>query len=186
MGVIAKDNGTVHVLHPAGVVQAVCIDVEDLGEVETSFEGKSKTQNLVNLHWETEEMHPEFNEPFRVRKRYNNSLNEKATLCKDLESWRGRPFSDEDKKGFDLDKLLGKNCMLNIVHEDGKDGKTYANIKAITPISKKLPPIKASDGYVRLQDREGYVPPKGSWMWEEQHASDQVQEEADSGDDFDF
>jgi hypothetical protein len=59
--------------------------------------------------------------PFIVSKFYTNSLSEKANLRKDLESWRGQPFEVKELLGFDLMNVLGKPCILSIVHnEDGK------------------------------------------------------------------
>jgi hypothetical protein len=50
-----------------------------------------------------------------------------------LESWRGRKFSDSERKGFELKNLLGKVCFLNIVHAQRGD-KTYANVASVMPV----------------------------------------------------
>jgi hypothetical protein len=89
--------------------------------------------------------------PFIVQKRYTASLNEKATLRKELESWRGRPFTQEELDAFDLDKLIGANCQLNIQHVT-KEGKLYANVVSIVPLGKNMPKMESND-YVRVQDR---------------------------------
>jgi hypothetical protein len=72
--------------------------------------------------------------PFTIGKRYGLSHNEKSMLRADLESWYGKRFDTAalDKAGgFDLEKVLGRPAMVNIIHsEDGK----YANIKAINPL----------------------------------------------------
>ncbi|MHA1379626.1 MAG: hypothetical protein ACTSRG_14730 [Candidatus Helarchaeota archaeon] len=46
------------------------------------------------------------------------SLHAKATMRKFLESWRGKKFTKEELEGFDLQKILGKPCQLQIIHSD--------------------------------------------------------------------
>ena len=84
-----------------------------------------------------------------LTKKYTLSLGEQANLRKDLESWRGKPFSAEELAGgFDLEHLYGINCLLGIQHEQNADGtKTYANITAILPPQKgmeKMIPVRAN------------------------------------------
>ena len=66
---------------------------------------------------------------------YTLSLSEKANLRRDLENWRGKAFTPEELKGFDISKLLGKPCQIGVTH-DTKDGKTYANISGVMGLSK--------------------------------------------------
>jgi len=133
---------------PAGLHQAVCVDVVDLGVIETSFGNK----HMCRLVWQIEEIDSDTGRPFSVGKRYSPSLHEKATLRKDLESWRAKPFTKEELDGFDLEKLLGVNCQLMVIHET-REGKTYANIKSIVPVGKGAQPLRARD-YTRVKDRE--------------------------------
>ena len=44
--------------------------------------------------------------PFTMSKSWFLSMHEKATLRKDLESWRGRPFSLEEESSFDVSAPL--------------------------------------------------------------------------------
>lgn len=136
---------------PAGLHQAVCVDVVDMGILEVTYAGKSKKQHKVRVVWQIDEP-MEDGKPFIIQKRYTLSLFEKAALRKDLESWRGKPFSQEEEAAFDLERLLGVNCFLNVIHVQ-KDGKTYANVAGVVPLKKGLPTIQAKD-YVRVQDRD--------------------------------
>jgi hypothetical protein len=71
-----------------------------------------------------------------VTSRYTASLNQKAALRRDLESWRGVKFSDADlKNGFDLRKLLGATCYLNLI--ESKDGN-YINVSSIMRLPKGM------------------------------------------------
>ena len=69
-----------------------------------------------------------------------------------LESWRGKKFTAEEIRGFDIVKVAGKPAYLNIVHEE-KDGKTYANIASIMPIPNGLP-VPQLEGEVLIYDDE--------------------------------
>ena len=153
MPIIAKSTGggTDFVPCPQGVWNAVCCDVVDLGVLEVSFGGNKKKQHKIYISWQVEEV-MENNKPFLATKRYTLSLHEKAALRKDLESWRGRPFTDEELEGFDIEKLIGIPCMLNVV-ENRKDGKVYGNVTAIMRLRKGMEPLKIRD-YVRVIDRK--------------------------------
>jgi hypothetical protein len=84
--------------------------------------------------------------PRGISKRYTLSLNEKASLRKDLQSWRGKPFTSAELAGFDVSRLIGANCLLSVLHQD-RAGATYANISTISSLPKGmkvLPPENPS------------------------------------------
>jgi hypothetical protein len=66
------------------------------------------------------------------------SLNEKATLRQLLQSWRGRAFTTDELKKFDLVNVLGKPAFINVTHSV-KGDKTYANLTSIMPLPKGMP-----------------------------------------------
>jgi hypothetical protein len=144
-------------LAPAGLTQGVCCDIIDLGVIETTYKGKTKKQHKATIVWQTADIDPVNNKPYLVFKRYTVSLDEKANLRKDLESWRGRSFSEEELTGFDLDKLIGANGQLNIVHNKTGDD-TYANVQSIVPLARGMVKIEVKD-YMRHEDRAGTAPP---------------------------
>lgn len=146
-----------YALHPTGLAQCVCVDVVDVGMVEVpTYSDKEKARgprlaHKVNIIWQSEEL-DEQGEPIQLRRRYTLSLDKKASLRRDLESWRGRPFTDEELKGFDLEKLIWANCFINVIHEQ-RDDKTYANVASISPLRKGVAHITPSASYVRVKDR---------------------------------
>lgn len=77
--------------------------------------------------------------PRIISKEYTLSLSDKATLRRDLESWRGQRFSDDDiyVVGFDLQNILGKPCQITVGHNTSKTGKTYADIAGIVRFRRK-------------------------------------------------
>lgn len=127
-----------------GVYQGVTVGIIDLGTQFNEHFGKSSHQ--VMIMWEIPELLIEFEKdgkqvkaPRVISKKYTLSLGEKANLRKDLQSWRGRAFTDEELGGFDLVNVLEKNCMLQILNTS-KDGKTYSNISAVLPLYKGMTP----------------------------------------------
>lgn len=135
---------------PEGLHQAVCVDVIDLGIVASKFGDKPK----VRLVWQIAAVNAGTDRRFDVRKLYTLSLHDKAQLRKDLEGWRGKKFADaEIVNGFNLERLLGANCQIQVVHDAGDDGAVWANVAAIVPAPAKVVKLFAV-GYTRAQDRD--------------------------------
>ena len=129
---------------PEGNHVARCYSVIDLGEHEQVWQSESKGyKRRVRIAFELPLELMQDGRPFSASKEYVLSLHEKASLRKDLESWRGRSFTETELAGFDILKLLGVPCMINVLHQlNEHNGKTYANITAITPLPKgfEVPP----------------------------------------------
>jgi hypothetical protein len=135
MSIVAAASGNSSFeLCPAGVTVARCYRIIDLGTQTWDFKGKQKSGRKVIINWETAELDSE-GRPLMVGNKYTVSLHEKAVLRKDLQAWRGRAFTEAELGGFDITKLLGAPCMLNIIHSD--DGK-YANISSLMPVPKGM------------------------------------------------
>ncbi len=127
---------------PAGVYTAVCYRVIDLGtQLEGFGEEEKKPKHKIMLSWELHGEHVmQDGRPFSAHKKYTFSSNEKSSLRKHLEAWRGLAFTDDDFGKFDIGVLIGKACMMQIVHNVGeKDGNTYANISSIMKLPKGMP-----------------------------------------------
>lgn len=155
MPIIAKNTGSTFEPCPAGMQQAVCVDVVDLGIQKSSFQnldGTDKWQHKIEIVWQSSERMKD-GRPFIIKKRYTLSLNEKANLRHDLESWRGKAFSEDEINGFDVERLLGANCNLNVVHKAGSKGGTFANVSAVAPLMKSQSKMPATEDYVRVCDR---------------------------------
>ncbi len=133
---------------PDGLHHAVCVDVVDLGEVETKFGLKHK----VEIWWQIDEINPDNHRRFGVRSRFTASLHEKALLRQTLETWRGKKFTADELKGFDLEKLIGANCQVQVVNEPDDDGRTWSNVKAVVPAPRGAAPIHPID-HQRIKDR---------------------------------
>jgi hypothetical protein len=64
-------------------------------------------------------------------------LAETSALRKDLETWRGIPFTPAQLEGFEVKKVVGAYCMLTVNHTS-KDGRTYVNVAGVRPVSKEF------------------------------------------------
>lgn len=148
MGIIAKagGDGQSHGPAPVGVHRAVCVDVIDKGILDVTYQGKTKKQHKISVAWQIDEDRDD-GKPFLVYKRYTLSLSEKATLRKDLESWRGRAFTRDEEMGFDVESVIGACALLNVTHAKVQD-KTYANVESVMPLMKGMARLDARD-YVR-------------------------------------
>lgn len=122
----------------AGNHVARCVGMIDLGTQQSDYQGKTTHARKIVLRFELPNELIADGEyagrPFIVGKFYTASLSEKANLRKDLESWRGRPFTPEELAGFDSKNILGKPCMVNVVHTE----KGKAKIASIAPIPKGM------------------------------------------------
>jgi hypothetical protein len=148
MGLIAKTSkSTGYTPVPAGVYVARCYMVLDLGTQSTVGKYGAKNEHKLRIGWEildcdetgtplTIQIDGE-SKPMTIGKNYTVSLHEKAVLRKDLSSWRGVAFTDEEANGFDVSRLINAYCMLNITTSES-DGATYSNITSISPLPGAL------------------------------------------------
>ena len=138
--VSASSGGGNFIQVPAGVHLACCYRIIDLGTQKTTYMGQSKMSAKVlfqfEVHTENDDGTPlltQDGKPLSISKQYTLSLGENAIMRRDLQSWRGKGFTDDELKSFELENVLGQWCMINVVHTS-KDGKTYANVDNITPV----------------------------------------------------
>ena len=139
---IISDTSKEFKIAPAGNHLARLYSCIDLGHQSVIWNGDTKIMHKVVLTWELhgedengEKLQTDDKKPLIVSKRYTVSLGDQSTLRKDLESWSGKKMTAEDRKNFDMKNLLGKFCMLSVVHsEDGK----YANVSGISAVPTAL------------------------------------------------
>lgn len=150
MPIIASDTGGGDFTPiPEGNQQGVCYGVVDLG---TQAGGMFEPQRKVLILWELPFQRGKFKRdgeeadlPRAISEKYGLSLGSKANLRKMLVSWRGREFTEAELKAFDLEKVIGANCLLNIIHKPGKGTKAnrvYANIAGVTSLPKGMKPVR--------------------------------------------
>lgn len=148
MAFIAKDSGGGDFKKvPPGVYIGRCYSLIDLGTQLSSGQYGEKMQHKIKISWELfgedDAGQPltiliDGNEmPLTISKNYTVSLHEKAGLRKDLAAWRGKDFTEEEARGFDVLKLMGAYCMVNCTISE-TNGKTYTNVAGLTPLPGAL------------------------------------------------
>ena len=130
-------------LTPAGSHLAICYRVIDLGTQQKTYQGEISHKPTILLGFELCHEAMTDGRPFSAQQRFVLSSHKKSKLRAFLEAWRGVPFTDAEFGKFDVANLIGKPCLLGIVHAIQPDA-TYANINSVMRITKgmEVPPMK--------------------------------------------
>lgn len=142
MGLTAKATSESKFIRvPAGMHLARCYRIIDLGTQSYEWQGQPKKNYKIMILWEVhgedengKALITDRGEPMSISKNYTMSLGEMSRLRADLKAWRGRDFTPEELRGFQLKNVLGAWCMLTVVHGDGNDGNPYANVSSVNPV----------------------------------------------------
>ena len=139
------------VLPEPGIHVARCVAVIDQGSQQTAWGSKPtiligwELPNEPTYEWEGEER------TAMIWNSYTASMSAKANLRKMLEGWRGKPYSREELEQFHLKGIVGKPCMVSLIHsEDGQ----YANISSVSAIRQdtQCPPQQTPSIIFDLDD----------------------------------
>lgn len=165
MGLTAKENTFKSDPIPEDTHVARCFAVYDIGtHYDQTFD---KRNHKIIVMWEIPGLRIELEDketkakldlPRAISKKYTLSLGDKANLRKDLVSWRGRDFTQDELDGFDVKNLLGVACLLQVIHTT-KGKKTYANIATVTKVPKgmSVPELENPAKFFSFED--GFVIP---------------------------
>ena len=148
ISVSAKGGATEHAT--AGVHQAVCSGVYDMGE-QDGFQGKRVRK--IAIMWELDQRYTEgeyAGKRIVVANTYSAYFTDKSNLRKLVEGWFGLQVPDTVEE-YDVETLLGKQCCLNMVINE----KGYANMQSIMPIMANMQPM--------FVETPGYIP---KWICE--------------------
>jgi hypothetical protein len=139
---------------PAGMHLARCYRIVDLGTQTTEWQGKEKKNYKIMVLWEVHgeddqgvALVTDRGEPMSISKNYTMSLGEMSTLRADLKAWRGRDFTAEELRGFQLKNVLGAWCMLTVARTTGNDGKEYSNVMSVNPVPASIKKAGLPDGF---------------------------------------
>lgn len=143
MSLVAKE--TMERIPPLdeGIYEAVCSGLIDLGRQYSEQYNKSNDQ--VRLVWDVLGETVKYSDKESPRQVFSDltvSLDEKGNLRKLLQSWRGKSFTPEELKGFDLHNVLGVGCQVQIIHKTNDRG-TFGKVNTVIPMpkGKKAPAV---------------------------------------------
>ena len=141
-------------LAPAGTHIAKCFKMIHVGQIDYLYQGEPKKRNSLWVYFELPNELQTFNsdigeQPYSVNIEYNLTFYEAAKLFKHINSWRGKTLTPQELDDFEVSSLIGKSCMLTIVHNIAASGKTYANINSITGMPKGMDaPKQINDSFI--------------------------------------
>lgn len=120
----------------SGLHNAICIKLIDMGTQTSNYKGKETIRRRFRIVWELYETAFQLNEntemqPHTIEKEYTLSLHYNANLRQDLDSWRGVEFQKNELDRFEMRKILGQPCILNIVIKTSEKGRDYAKVENI-------------------------------------------------------
>jgi len=162
-----KGSSDFEIIDP-GVYHAICYGVVDLGTHEGEYNGQLTIRHQILVIWELpfETIEIDGNtKPRAISKFYTLSLHEKSNLRKDLRDWRGKDFTAMELIQFDVSKLIGANCQLNVIHKDRKDGSTIAVVGSIMPLSKGTKKLSAFNDDLYFSFEDGMTIPENCPDW---------------------
>lgn len=123
-----------------GTYPAVCYLLADIGmQYNARFERKNRQ---VVLGWEIVGETVTIDGKEKPRTFYNTytaSLDAKSKLRATLKAWRGRDFTPDELKQFDLRNICGVPCFLTLTTTVKDDGTQYSSLAGVAKLPKGFP-----------------------------------------------
>ena len=144
MAILATTTAATREAIPSGNYVARCYRMIQIGTVNEVINGENKLLQKVRIGWEFPNDLKVFHEdkgpqPIVYDEEYTLSMGEKASLRKMLASWRGKDFTPDQAKSFDITALLGVTAMVNLIHVTSKSsGKVYSKIGSVSAVPKGI------------------------------------------------
>jgi len=151
-------------LPPAGNLPAVCVGLIDLGTQQDAYQGKPREVRQLAIVWELAgEQNSKTGRNHLVAMKFNASLHAKAALRKTIDAWRGVPLKDDEE--FDLFRVVGAPCLLQISHDKTSAGNDIYVIDAVASLPKGMPKPATTFSPIQYQISQGYAAaPKEDWL----------------------
>lgn len=156
---------------PEGSHLAVCDMFVDLGLQEG---GKFGAKHKIYLRWQIPNLTVEYEKdgqkivaPMSIGATYTLSLSEKSNLRPMLQSWRGRAFTADELKKFDVTSVVGAPCMLTVYHDHKDDGTAYAKVGVVAKLPAGVPaPVLEGETLIYDADNLDTFEKLRPWMQE--------------------
>jgi hypothetical protein len=157
LAIYAKKPRTEYVNPDPGRYIAVLADIEE--GTAKGYQPEDPDRDVVTFHWLLDELNPKTGKPFEVQRRFNLTLfagkngSAGSPLYQMCKSWLGANLSQAEADALDLEVFLGQSCEIQIIHHETADGKVFANVQTVLPLSKTQAAIQVPEGYQRRKDR---------------------------------
>jgi hypothetical protein len=154
------DNNSKRVPCPEGVHSGVCVDVEDMGWIKSSYGWKG----YIKVYFEAMVEDEDGNEKAMLvkTKRQNAVISggaRKSNLYNLLDGWIGDGFTGD--KEFDFSTLIGKPATL-VVEETSfiNDSNEEIQYSFVDVVKKNKKAVEPSGEWTVLTERDGYEAPE--------------------------
>jgi hypothetical protein len=154
------DNNSKRVPCPEGVHSGVCVDVEDMGWIKSSYGWKG----YIKVYFEAMVEDEDGNEKAMLvkTKRQNAVISggaRKSNLYNLLDGWIGDGFTGD--KEFDFSSLIGKPATL-VVEETSfiNDSNEEIQYSYVDVVKKNKKAVEPSGEWTVLTERDGYEAPE--------------------------
>jgi hypothetical protein len=111
-----------------------CYRIIEIGTTHDEFGGKPRSRNRLMISFELPTELMSDGRPFSVTWWTTASLHEKAALRIGLQTWRRKPFTEDELDRFHPSQLIGVPGMVTVDHT--KTGKAFA--KGVGPLPKGM------------------------------------------------
>jgi len=145
---------------PVGNHIARIFSIVHEGVIPTTYMGEPKETDTVRIGWELPNEKMENGQPFAVYQEYTLSMGEKANLRKLVHGIIGQGLMDAEAKSFEVTELMGRVCMLNVVHNE----KGYPKVMGAAPLPKGIDAPEAINPEFILDFDENWSEEKMSKM----------------------
>lgn len=108
---------------PTGTHNAICYKLVDAGTTLNEYQGEVNKRHNVFIFWELPDLRMADDRPMSIYCQYTLSLNERAKLRLHLQAWRNKAFTEEELASFDLTKILGTTCKVDVGLTSGGKAK---------------------------------------------------------------
>jgi hypothetical protein len=124
---------------PQGTHVARCFQFIHIGTVKETIKGVEQEMNKIRLVFELPQELRDDGKPFTIGADYTLSMSPKANLKKFVDGMLGKSLDKQESGDFDVESLVGKACLLNVIHKQSQStGNTYAQIAGSTPLVKGM------------------------------------------------
>lgn len=136
-----KQNTKPRELTPAGTHIARVVGLICIGTVKGTWQGTPTETYKIRLTWELPNELRTFKEgepqkPLVISKEVGFSMGKKSTLRPIVEGIIGTSLTDEEAYGFDIEKIMGLECLISVIHEEKQEFGRFATLKSTAPLMR--------------------------------------------------
>jgi hypothetical protein len=102
-------------------------ELDEIKDIDATIDNRGEEKERVRFVWELLDLVNSSSHAFKVWQTFNLTLHPQSFLAKAIYDITGSEPGEE----FDLDSLLHTKIQLVIKHNQGPDGRTYANVATI-------------------------------------------------------